>query len=161
MRRIIALIASILLLAGICSGCASQTWQYEELSFTLDKDFQNCSNESYAREFDFLFDNGTIAIAGIRETRQALADFGPLDAAAYTQLVISHNALTCQPMQKDGLWCFSYEAVSNGTPMTYICVIHEAEQSIWQVQAYCASAEFAQQSENMWQLLLSMKTKNS
>ena len=157
MRRALAFLLSLLLLTGICCGCSTQHWRYEELSFTLPGEFQNRSAESYAAEFDFLFDNGTVAIAGIRETRQALAAFGALDAEAYTRLVITHNALTCQPVQRNGLWCFSYDAVSQGTPMTYICAIYEAEQSFWQIQAYCAAADFPTNSDAMWDWVLSMR----
>ena len=95
MRRILTLTLSLFLLIGACCGCSAQHWRYEELSFTLSTDFQNCSAEDYAAEFDFLFDNGTVAIAGIRETKQALADFGTLDAIAYTQLAIEYNQLPC------------------------------------------------------------------
>ena len=157
-RRISLLILSLLLLAGSLNGCSAQHWRYEELSFTLPSSFQNCSGETYAAEFDFLFDNGTVAIAGIRETRQALSWFGELDAQQYTDLVLRINELSCEPVQKDGLWCFTYEAVSHGVPMTYLCAVHEAKQSFWQVQAYCASADFAAQEKDMWQWLLSMDT---
>ena len=158
MRRAVSLVLSLLLLIGIGTGCSVQHWRFEELSFTLPTEFQNCSAESYAADFDFLFDNGTIAIAGIRETRQALASLGELDAAQYTALVIQYNALACKPTQKNGLWCFSYEAVSYGVPMTYLCAGYEAENSFWQVQAYCATADFSAQEEDMWKWILSMET---
>lgn len=158
MRRALAFLLSLLLLTGICCGCSTQHWRFEELSFTLPGEFRNCSAESYAEEFDFLFDNGTVAIAGIRETKQALLDFGATDAATYTQLLIEHNSLSCQPVQKDNIWCFSYEAISNGTPMTYLCAVYEAEQSFWQVQAYCTDAAFSVNEVAMWEWILSMKT---
>ena len=155
-RRIFALSLSLILLIGACTGCSVQHWRYEELSFTLPADFENRTGESYAADFDFLYDDGTVAIAGIRETKQVLADFGPMDAARYAQLVIELNELTCQPEQKDGLWRFSYAAVSHGTPMTYICAVHEAENSFWQVQAYCATADFAARQDAMWDLITAM-----
>ena len=155
-RRISLLVLSLLLLASSLTGCSTQHWRYEELSFTLPSDFQNCSGEPYASEFDFLFDNGTVAIAGIRETRQALSWFGELDARQYTDLVLRINELSCEPIQKDGLWCFSYEAVSRGVPMTYLCAVYEAEHSFWQVQTYCATADFTTQEEVMWKWILSM-----
>ena len=158
MRRIFSLVLCLFLLIGTCTGCSKQHWRYEELSFTLPGEFQNCSAEDYAAEFDFLFDNGTVAIAGIRETKQALQGFQATDAAAYAQLVIVHNALPCRSEQKNGLWCFSYEAVSGGTPMTYICAVYEAEHSFWQIQSYCATADFAENSSAMWNWILSMKT---
>ena len=158
MRRVLILILSLLLLVGTCSGCSAQHWRYEELSFTLPGEFQNCSGENYAADFDFLFDNGTVAIAGIRETKQALQSFGTVDAKTYTQLVIDHNELPCQATQQNGLWCFSYEAVSQGTPMTYVCAIYEAEESFWQIQAYCTTADFSTSSNAMWDWILSMRT---
>ena len=158
MRRLLTLTLSLLLLIGACTGCSSQHWRYEELSFTLPGEFQNRSGESYAAEFDFLFDNGTVAVAGIRETKQALADLAVADAADYTRLLIEHNGLTCQPEEKSGIRCFSYEALSGGTPMTYICAVYEAPQSFWQVQAYCTTADFPAQEDAMWQWILSMQT---
>ena len=157
-RRILILALCLFLLTGACTGCSVQHWRYEELSFTLPGEFQNCSGESYAADFDFLFDNGTVAIAGIRETKQALQIFGATDAKTYAQLVIDYNQLTCQPTQQDGLWCFSYEAVSHGTPMTYICTVYEAQQSFWQIQAYCETANYSANSSAMWSLISSMKT---
>ena len=156
MRRTLSLLLALLLLAGICTGCSAQHWRYEELSFTLPKDFVNCSGEPYAADFDFLFDNGTVAIAGIRETKQALADFGPLDGAAYAQLVIEYNGLTCESKKEGDTWCFSYEAVSHGKPMAYCCTIYEAENSFWQIQAYCATEDLPAQQATMWELITSM-----
>ena len=156
-RRIFLLALSLLLLAGSLTGCSVQHWRYEELSFTLPSEFQNCSGETYASEFDFLFDNGVVAIAGIRETRQALSGFGPLDAQQYAALVIRFHGLSCQPFKKEGLQCFSYEAVSHGVSMTYLCAIYEAENSFWQVQSYCATADFPAQQETMWHLITSME----
>ena len=158
MRRILSLVLCLFLLIGTCAGCSAQHWRFEELSFTLPKEFRNCSAEDYAADFDFLFDNGQVAIGGIRETKQALQSFNVPDAAAYTRLLIEYNELSCAPVQQNGLWCFTYEAVSGGTPMTYICAIYEAEQSFWQIQTYCASADFSVHSADMWNWILSMKT---
>ena len=158
MRRIFSLVLCLFLLIGTCTGCSKQHWRYEELSFTLPGEFQNCSAEDYAAPFDFLFDNGKVAIAGIRETKQALQSYAAADAAAYTQLVIEYNELTCEPVQKNGLWTFAYEAVSNGTAMTYICAVYEADHSFWQIQAYCTSADFSANANTMWNWILSMET---
>jgi hypothetical protein len=158
MRRALSLIFSLLLLAGSLTGCSAQHWRYEELSFTLPSDFQNRSAEGYAADFDFLFENGAVALAGIRETKHSLSGFGDIDAAAYTQLVIQYNGLTCHPVQKGDLLCFRYEAVSGGIPMTYLCAVYEAENSFWQVQAYCATADLPAQEQTMWDLITSMKT---
>ena len=54
------------------------------------------------------------------------------------------------------LWFFTYEAVSGGTPMTYLCAIYEAPNSFWQVQAYCATADFPAQEKTMRDLVCSM-----
>ena len=158
MRRAFSLALSLLLLVGSLAGCSAQHWRYEELSFTLPSDFQNRSAEGYAADFDFLFENGTVAIAGIRETKHALSGFGNLDDAAYAQLVIQYNGLTCESFQKGDLLCFRYEAVSGGIPMTYLCAVYEAENSFWQVQAYCATADLPAQEQTMWGLITSMKT---
>ena len=159
MRRAVSLLLALLLIAGICTGCSAQHWRYEELSFTLPQDFVNRSGESYAADFDFLFDDGTVAIAGIRETKHALANFGELDSAAYTQLLLEHNSLTCQPEKMGDAWCFSYEAVSSGTPMTYCCAIYEAPNSFWQIQAYCATEDLPAQRDAMWELICSMNVR--
>ncbi len=156
MRRALSLVLALLLLVGICTGCSSQHWRYEELSFTLPSDFVNRSDAPYAADFDFLFEDSTVAIAGIRETRQALADFGALDGASYAQLLIDFNSLSCQPEKKGNIWCFSYEAISHGTPMTYCCAVYEAEHSFWQIQAYCATADFPAKQESMWKLISTM-----
>ena len=156
MRRALSLVFSLLLLAGSLTGCSAQHWRYEELSFTLPADFQNRSAEGYAADFDFLFENGTFAVAGIRETKQALADFGSLDGAAYTQLLLEHNNLACQPEKQGAAWCFSYEAVSHGKPITYCCAVYEAPNSFWQIQAYCATEDLPSQQATMWELISSM-----
>ena len=155
-RRISALI--LVLLCVLLAGCSAQHWVYEDLSFTLPAGFENRTTEAYAADFDFLYDDGTVAISGIRETKQALSTyFGELTAERYARLVIELNGVECEPVQKDGLWCFTYQAVSGGTPMTYLCAIYEAENSFWQVQAYCATADFVAQQDTMWELIGSMK----
>ena len=157
-RRISAAVLSLLLLTVLFAGCAAKHQVHEDLSFDLPRGFEDRSAAPYAVEFDFLYDNGTVALSGIRETRQALSTyFGQLDAQQYAQLVIRLNGLTCEPAQKDGLWYFAYEAVSGGIPTTYLCAIYEAQDSLWQVQAYCATADFAAQQDTMWALITSME----
>ena len=42
--------------------------------------------------------------------------------------------------------------------MTYICTVYEAEQSFWQIQAYCTTEDFVTHENTMWELILAMKT---
>ena len=103
-RRIFALLLSLILALALFTGCSAQHWRYEELSFSLPGDFQNLDSESYAEDFGFLFDDGTVAIAGIRETKAAVtAAFGQIRDEQYARVVIEANELTYAPEQKDVL----------------------------------------------------------
>ena len=154
-RRTVAL--TLLLLLLLFAGCSAQQQTHKDLSFTLPAGFEDRSAEAYAADFDFLYENGPVALSGIRETRQALeAYFGKVDAQRYARLVIALNQIESEPVQRNGIWCFSYEAVSGGVPMTYLCAIYEAEESLWQVQTYCATADLAAQQDAMWDLICSM-----
>ena len=153
MIRRIAVILLVLSLL-LCCGCSAQEQVHRELTLCLPKDFVDLSGEPYAADFDFLYQNNAVAVAGIRDSRESIPVLdSSTTAREYAALQMYLNDLPGQPEQKDGIWYFSYEAVSAGTPMTYICAVYECEACFWLVQAYCKSEAFPAQQEAMWEYL--------
>ena len=155
MRRRIAAVLLVLSLL-LCCGCSAQEQTHQELTLQLPKDFVDLSAEPYAEDFDFLYQNSAVAVAGIRESKASLLLLDFPSAQYYAQIQMKRNDLPGQPEQKDGIWYFSYEAVSAGTPMTYICAVYECETCFWLVQTYCKSEAFPAQQEAMWEYLSSV-----
>ena len=154
-RRVAVILLALSLL--LCCACGAQEQSHRELTLRLPKDFVDLSGESYAADFDFLYQNSAVAIAGIRESKYALPVLdGPPSVQYYAEMLMDHNDLPGQPEQKDGIWHFSYEAVSAGTPMTYICAVYECTECFWLVQAYCKSEAFPAQQKAMWKYLSSV-----
>lgn len=154
-RRIAAILLILSLL--LCCGCSAQEQVHQELMLHLPKDFVDLSGESYAADFDFLYQNSAVAVAGIRDSRDAIPILdSSMTAQGYAALQMYLNDLPGQPEQKDGIWYFSYEAVSAGTPITYICAVYECDACFWLVQAYCKSEAFPAQQANMWAYLTSV-----
>ena len=144
-----------------CCACGSRALHHQELTLSLPEDFVDLSAESYAAGYDFLYQNGAVAVAGIRESKAALSALDPeLTAEKYAALQMQLNGLPGEPAQKEGLWYFSYEAVSAGASMTYLCAVYEGSQCFWLVQAYCKSGSFPAQEANMWQYLSAITLDN-
>ena len=154
-RRILPLLLALAVLA--LSACGADTQTHGEMTISLPEGFVDLSGENYAADFDFLYQNSTVAVAGIRETKAALPVLdGPPTVQYYAEMLMDHNDLPGQPEQKDGIWYFSYEAVSAGTPMTYICAVYECAECFWLVQTYCKTEAFPSQQANMWKYLSSV-----
>ena len=69
-RRVAVILLALSLL--LCCACGAQEQSHRELTLRLPKDFVDLSGESYAADFDFLYQNSAVAIAGIRESKYAL-----------------------------------------------------------------------------------------
>ena len=154
-RRILPLLLALTIL--VFSACSTNSQTHGELTIYLPEEFVDLSEESYAAEFDFLYQNSAVAVAGIREAKATLPVLdGPPTVQYYAEMLMDHNDLPGRPEQKDGIWYFSYEAVSAGTPMTYICAVYDCVDCFWLVQTYCRSEAFPAQQAHMWQYLSSV-----
>lgn len=149
------LIFPILFLLICLTGCsgkpAATEHRFEELRLSLPAAYVNLTGEKAFTEYDFLFSDGTVTLAGIREEKALLPGF---HLQSYGQLVIRAHRLDCQLLQSDGITYFNYEA---GVPaFTYVVGLWETEDAFWSVQAYCKSEDYAASREAMWQLLQSV-----
>ena len=138
-------------LTGCSSGPAQVRYECFELSISLPQTFVDLSGEDFS-QYDVLFSDGTVTLAGIREDKSLLPK--DLSLEDFGQLVIHAHELDCQLQQNDGLTYFNYEA---GAPaFTYTVGVWETEDAFWSVQTYCKSEDYAAVRKDMWQLLQSV-----
>ncbi len=158
-KRIFSLMLVLSLLTCV-TACGTKSCHIADLTVSLPERYESRMGEAYAADVDFLYDNGTVVLSGIRETREAVsAAFGPVDAQGYAALSVQLHGLDSQITCRDGLWSFTYEANAEGTPLTYLCAVYEGTHSFWLVQAYCKTADFAAQEKDMWKLISSAAVK--
>ena len=136
-------------LSGCGTGPAERVYTCHELTVTLPQTFVDL--QETLPQYDMVFSDGRITLAGIREEKALLPS---LTLEAFGQLVIQAHELDCQLLQSDGLTYFYYEA---GEPaFTYTVGIWETDTAFWSVQTYCRAEDYAAVREDMWQLLKSV-----
>ena len=91
-RRILPLLLALAVLA--LSACGADTQTHGEMTISLPEGFVELSGENYAADFDFLYQNSTVAVAGIRETKAALpVHDGPPTVQYFAEMLMDHNHL--------------------------------------------------------------------
>ena len=157
MRRFLPLLLALTIL--LLSACGAKTQTYGDLRIQLPGEFVDLSGESFAADFDFLYQGQGVAVAGIRESRLAVETaYGPLDAQKYAALSMKLHGIAGEPSLKDGIWHFSYSALSNTQQVTYLCAVYETAENLWLVQAYCPAEHY--DADTMWQYVCSVDLRN-
>ena len=148
MRRFLPLLLALTVF--LLGACGTRSQAHGDLTVQLPDEFVDLSDESFASDFDFLYQGRGVAVAGIRESRQAVAAaYGQLDAQQYAALSMKLHGIPGDPVRTDGIWHFSYSAVSNGQQIAYLCAVYETEESFWLVQSYCPAEHY--DAQIMWQ----------
>ena len=153
MKRLIALLMALMCLCSL-SACSAKeaTFTIQDLSLSVPASFIPLHGDPAFADYDFLFSDGKVTVAGIREDKALLPE---LTLETFGQLVIHAHELDCQLLESDGITFFNYEA---GDPaFTYTVSVWETENAFWSVQTYCKSEDYAAVREDMWQLLRSVK----
>ncbi len=150
MKRLLACVLIGLLLLTGCTNAHSRAG----LTLSLPKDFEDLSGAAYAQGLTLLYGNETMAVLGIREGKAPLADRN-LTLEDYARLVLEVNGIDAPVEQSGGYYCFTYEAQTEQVQCTYLSVVLEDSENFWTLQAYCPSADFAENRESMWKILTS------
>ena len=140
MQAFICLLVLVCILTG-CSDPVGKQMQYEDLSLTLPADFLDLSEESYAKDADFLYGWRTLVFMGLSEKKANLKEM-TLDE--YTGYVISGNKLSCTPTVTGSGYVFTYEAAVENTLYTYVTATVEGKTNFWILQFYCPSENLAE-----------------
>lgn len=153
MKRLIVLLMALMCLCSLSAcGAKEATLTFADLSVSVPASFVALHEEPAFADYDFIFSDGRMTLAGIREEKTLLPE---LTLETFGQLVIHTHDLDCQLLQSDGITYFNYEA---GSPaFTYTVGIWETKDAFWTVQTYCKSDDYAAVREEMWQLLRSVK----
>ena len=160
MKRRLSLL-SVLLAVFLLCGCISSsgsTFTRDGLSMTLPSYFQDKSADSYANNLNFLYSYGSMGFLGIREKRSDFpAGYENMGLEAYAKFVILGNGLTCQLMERDGFYTFSYTAQSAEGELTYVAIVLEDQDAYWTVQGYCLSQYYEENQALLWKYLITAK----
>ena len=162
MKKFFCAFLAICLCLGLCAcgqkEVATVPHTYEDLTIHLPENFIDLSEEAYASGLAFLQGLDPIAVNGIREEKAIFASYGmEMDLARYAKLVTMANNLGVQPVEKEGITTFSYEATTDGVSYTYVVTMWETDAAFWTVQAYCPTANYGSVQNQMWEILASVK----
>ena len=162
MKKLLCVFLAICLCLGLCAcgqeKVATVAHTYEDLTIHLPENFIDLSEEAYASGLSFLQGLDPIAVNGIREEKAVFAEYGlEMDLNRYAKLVTMANNLGVQPVEKDGVLTFSYEATTDGVSYTYVVTMWETEAAFWTVQSYCPTANYSKVQNQMWEILTSVK----
>jgi hypothetical protein len=160
MKRLLSVALLLVFCIGLFSGCAKdgQTILVDGFQMEIPAYFENKSNESYAKDYNFLYTYGGIGFLGIQEKRSDFpAGYENMDLEAYGKFVIYGNQLSCELIKKDGFYTFTYEKDAPEGNLTYIAIVLESESAFWTVQAYCLTDFYAENADFLWTTLKSAK----
>ena len=162
MKKCISVMITLILLLGLCAcgqeKVATVAHTYDDLTISLPENFIDLSEEAYASGLSFLQGLDPIAVNGIREEKAIFAEYGlEMDLARYAKLVTMSNNLGVQPVEKDGVLTFSYEATTDGVSYTYVVTVWETDDAFWTVQTYCPTADYSKVQSQLWEILTSVK----
>ena len=159
--KAVKIIVLVLTLSLLLCGCNLDTlrdmipekeYTHEGVSLTLPSNFIDYSSTSLAEGKDFVFASDQIGVMGLRESKEDLVGlFGEeYDAHSYADLIAELYELGTTATEKDGFWTFHYTQEVDGTSYTYLCVFHETATAFWNIQAYCATEEYANLQDTLW-----------
>ena len=155
MKRIFSLAVCLLLVAVSLSGCGRELYKAGALEIAIPDNYIDLSQADYAKDADFLFGRDTLIVMGIAEKKAGLKE---MTLAEYTDLLISGNELeTARTLGPNG-YRFAYRATVGEDTYTYYTGTFEAGDHFWTVQCYCPTGDFAKHSQQMEEILASVKT---
>jgi hypothetical protein len=160
MKRLLSVTLLLVFCIGLFGGCAEdgQTILVDDFQMEIPAYFENKSNESYAKDYNFLYTYGGIGFLGIQEKRSDFpAGYENMDLEAYGKFVIFGNNLSCELQKKDGFYTFSYEKDAPEGKLRYVAIVLESDDAFWTVQAYCISNFYEENASFMWDCLTSAK----
>ena len=155
MKRFFGLFVCLLLILASLTGCGRELYKAGSLEIDIPDSYIDLTQAEYAKEADFLFGRDTLIVMGIGETKVGLK---AMTLAEYTDLLISGNKLETTRTTGPNGYRFAYRAAVGENNYTYYTGTFEAGDYFWTVQCYCPSEDFAKHSQEMEEILSSVKT---
>ena len=154
MRKHFVLLLALVLCIGLLSGCSAKqtSYSHQELTIRLPETYLDLSQESYAKDWDFLYGLAPVTVSGLRDEKTRFEAFD-LDLESYGKLMLEVNGVDSAITEEKGIPTFTYEAGG----YTYVVTLWETEDAYWTVQAYCPTEDFASAKDQMWEILTSVK----
>lgn len=160
MKRLFAVALLLIFCIGLLCGCQedTQTIHANDLQMKVPAYFVDKSNESYAKDYDFLYAYGGTGFLGIQEKRSDFPEgYEKMDLEAYGRFVIYGNQLSCELTEKDGFYTFTYEKEAPEGDLTYVAIVLCNENAFWTVQAYCLTDFYPENAAFLWKTLTGAK----
>lgn len=160
MKRYMTAFLSVMLALFMLAGCAENpmldTIAHEDILLTLPIDFLDLSQESFAKDADFLYGYDSLIVMGMAEKKSALQE---MTLEQYTDLVISGNKLTDAPKKDGDRYLFTYEMPVGDGVYTYEVATFEGSTHFWIVQCYCPKADYNKHEISIAAILGSIQTQ--
>ena len=137
MKRILSLIVSVLMLAGMLAGCFGGTKEYtcQDVTMTVPSAMTDVSSNSEFKDFTFALDSKKVAIFGLKED---FSDFDGEDISLedYADAVIEANGLDALAISRSGhdYMYFRYEAKSGDGTYKYLAGVYKGKDGFWLIQ---------------------------
>ena len=145
MKRRFLAVLSLILAVFILISCdnypAGIPVTCQDLTVTFPGDFIDLSDNSAAKDADFLYGRNTLIVMGLSEKK---SDLKQMSLEEYTAYVIQGNKLTCTAERSGDGYLFSYEAPVGKDTYTYVVATFEGETNFWILQFYCPSAKYSE-----------------
>ncbi len=155
MKRLFAILATVLLILGTLSGCSREVFTCGDLQMDMPREFVQLTQSTDGENRDFLYGRDTLIVKGMAEKKSGLKK---MTLEEYTDLMITGNELECSATVAGNGYRFVYQAKVGEGSYTYFSGTFEGKENFWSIQCYCPSEDFAMYLSDMEALLNSVKT---
>ena len=157
MRKLFVLLLALVLCITPLSGCSAKdatvSHTHTDLTICLPSTFLDLSEETFARDYDFLYGLDPITVSGLRDEKARFVAYAPdLDLENYGMLVLQANGVSSSLYHTDNMLHATYEADG----YIYVVTFWETKDAFWTVQAFCPKEDYQQVSAQIQQILCSV-----
>ena len=124
----------LILCLTACSSSDKTHISCKGLTITLPELYLDLSEESYAKDTDFLYGRERLIVLGIGEKKSDLEIY---NLEAYTAQVLKGNALSCTLETVENSYRFTYQVPVYDKEYTYVTGTFETPEYFWVIQCYC------------------------
>lgn len=163
MKKVLALglLLALLLSLAACSfpfgnrnSTEPKVFSRDGFSITLPANSVDFSFTKDPAEDPYIFMAGDVAIAARVLDR---GDASGITLEEYTKKIIELNGYDSVPVEKDGLWTFTFEEEGG----TFLTIILKADSCFWLVTASCDIEDYSSLKDTMWQYLTTVQVSDS
>lgn len=146
MKRILALMCTLVLALGLLSGCSASLKTFDTgagMTISLPSNFEAGDMAGQTAYYE----SPTVIVTVLKETFEDLNSYGlGLDAdseiADYAQILIDGYELDSGLEEIDGVSCLKYENSDSGTDVSYLATVTKGPDAFWLVQFACEKKNY-------------------